>query len=394
MPDAGPAIVVSGAIANKLGSGGEAWVRLSWLLGLQRLGCRVNFVEQIAPSVCVGADGSPAPFLESVNLRYFQDIMDGFGVDGQAALVLEDESATSGPSMEELEELASGADLLVNISGHLRLDRLVNRFRRKAYVDLDPGFTQYWHASGDAGAGLAGHDSFFTVGANIGTAACRIPTTGIDWHAVRPPVLLDEWAPSNPQDKGRFTTIATWRSGYGPVHFEGESFGLKVHEFRKVLQLPERVPDRLEATFELALDIHPGDARDLEALERHGWRIVDPAPAAGDPGRFRAYLSASGAEFSVAQGIYIETRSGWFSDRTAHYLASGKPALVQDTGLGESFPVGEGLLTFADLEAAVAGAERILGDYPAHSKAARQIAEAELGSDQVLARFLEQAGVA
>lgn len=383
-------VVVSGAIANKYRSGGEAWVRLSWLLGLRRLGCSVYFIEQIGRESCVDAAGAPAPFESCVNLAYFKEVVEQFGLADSAALVYEEGGKTSGPGFEELLAIAESADLLVNISGHLSLEPLMRRIRRKAYVDLDPGFTQFWHAAGDPGARLAGHDHYFTVGENIGTAACSIPTNGIPWRAVPPPVVLEQWPVATEGDPGRFTTIATWRGPYGPIEHEGGTLGLKVHEFRKVIELPQRVP----LQFEIALDIHPQETKDLEALRVNGWRIVDPKAAVADPAAFRRYVQGSGAEFSVAQGVYVETGSGWFSDRTVRYLASGKPALVQETGFRRDGASGYGLVTFRTLEEAIAGAERIASDYPAHRDAARAFAEEHFDSDVVLSRFLDEVAVA
>src|SRR5262249_25205339 len=140
----------------------------------------------------------------------------------------------------------------------------------------------------------------------------------------------------------RFTTIANWRGSFGPVQFGDRTYGLKVHEFRKFIELPRRCRER----FEIALSIYPGDQKDLEALKASGWRIVSPRAVAASAGDFRRYIQESDAEFSVAQGVYVQTNSGWFSDRTAHYLASGKPALVQETGFSRHVPVGEGLLSF------------------------------------------------
>jgi hypothetical protein len=161
--------------------------------------------------------------------------------------------------------------------------------------------------------------------------------------------------------------------------------GLKHHEFRRLLELPERVED---AEFELALDIHTADAEDREALEGHGWSIVSPRDVAASPGAFRDYVRASGAELSVAQPAYVETRSGWFSDRSAAYLATGRPVLVQDTGVGAHLTSGEGLLTFSSPSQAADRARRIVADPEAHARAARAIAEAHLDSDLVLGRLL------
>ena len=281
--------------------------------------------------------------------------MERFGLSGSSALVLEGSERTSGLAWADVLNRAEAADLLVNISGHLDIDSLMSRLRRKAYVDLDPGFTQFWQAAGVPGARLEGHDVYFTVGENIGTEASTVPAAGIDWQPVRPPVVLDQW----PVDRGARPRALhhhrhlAQRLRNGRVR--GTQLGLKVHEFRKMLELPQRAP----GTFEIALDIHPGDSGDLEELEGHGWQIVDPRQVARDPDAFRGYVQGSGAEFSVAQGVYVDTSSGWFSDRTAGYLASGKPALVQDTGLAGNYAVGEGLVSFRTLEEAIAGAERI-----------------------------------
>jgi hypothetical protein len=266
----------------------------------------------------------------------------------------------------------------------------MGRLRRKVYVDLDPGYTQFWHADGNGGSRLEGHDFYFTVGENIGTPACSIPTGGVRWRPVRQPVVLEEWPVSGEGRRDRFTTVASWRGPYGPVQQGNATFGQKVHEFRKYVQMPERV----RATFEIALDIHGADSKDLDLLRRHGWQVIDPTVVAPDPLAFRRYVQTSGAEFSVAQGIYAQTESGWFSDRTVRYLASGKPALVQDTGFSRNFPVGEGLVAFRTLDQAAAGAQEIARDYDGHCQAARALAETYFDSDKVLGRMLEEVGIA
>jgi hypothetical protein len=379
-------VIVGGAIANKYLNGGEAWVRLSWIRGFQRLGCRVHFLEQIEPAACVGEDGAPAQFEQSATRAYFDRVMEQFGLTASATLMLGDGQATSGLDYEEVLELAGEADLLVNISGNVQSPEILRRPKKRAYVDLDPGFTQFWHAAGNPGARLEGHDAYFTVGENIGTAASTIPTSGIDWQPVPPPVVLEDW-PAESSPARSFTTVGAWRGAFGPIEYGGHTYGLKVHEFRKVIELPRRVPD---VQFEIALDIHPGDAGDRDALLANGWRLTDPREAAPGPLEFRRYVQRSGAEFSVAQGVYVDTHSGWFSDRTVRYLASGKPALVQDTGFSRNYPVGEGLVPFRTLEEAAAGARRIDAEYDRHSAAARALAEEWFDSDKVLARFLER----
>lgn len=369
-------VFVAGALGNKPGHGGEAWVKLSWVRGLKSLGMDVRFVEELARSID-----------ERAASDWFGSIARRFGLQGKATL-LSGGRAILGPSLEELVDLAPEA-ALVNISGHLTLPALFGAFRRRVMVDIDPGFTQFWHAQGLEGANVEGHDAYFTIGELIGTPECPIPTAGIDWLPVRQPVVLDDWPAVDAGEPDRFTTIASWRGPFGPVEHGGKTYGLKVHEFRRFIELPRRSPHR----FEIALDIHAGDRRDLEDLRAHGWLIADPREVAGDPDALRDYVQGSGAEFSAAQGMYVETACGWFSDRTTRYLASGRPALVQDTGFSRTLPVGDGLIPFRTLADAVAGAADIADRYAEHRAAARRLAEEHFDSDLVLARFCEQAGI-
>ncbi|HEX6780454.1 MAG TPA: hypothetical protein VF125_00325 [Solirubrobacterales bacterium] len=380
-------ILVSGAIANKPASGGEAWVRMSWVLGLGRLGHEVCFVEQIESADCVDAHGRRTAFEDSVNRRTFESVLASLAPGRPAALLCDGGRTGVGWGFDEIAEWARGADLLVNVSGHLDLEPIKAGPRRRAYIDVDPGFTQIWAADDGGGARLEGHDTYFTVGENIGTPPCAIPTGGLDWLPLPPPVTLADWQVAPAPAEGRFTTVATWRSPLGALALEGAEFEGKHHQWRRLVDLPQHSSQQ----FEIALQIHPGDDADRASLEAGGWRLADPVEAAGTPQAFRSYVQASAAEFSVAHPVYVETVSGWVSDRTVRYLACGRPALVQDTGIGDRYRVGEGLLTFRTLDEAVAGAEAITGDYEAHSKAARALAESCFDSDLVLRRFLEAA---
>jgi hypothetical protein len=367
-----PITVLAGALANKPNSGGEAWVRLSWVLGLRRLGWDAWFVERLP-----GADPE--------GRRYFEAVVEEFGLGERATLLGEGGEALFGPGEADLTDVAAAAEILFDISGHLGGGPLVAAPRRCVYVDLDPGFTQAWHADPGLDFSVDGYDRYLTVGQNIGRSSCPVPTGGIEWIPTLPPVLLDEW-PVAPVPEGplAFTTAATWRSPYGGLEIEGRKMGLKHHQFRRFAALPERVEG---VEFELALDIHPGDAADLELLRSHGWKLVDPRTAAGTPDAFREYVRGSGAEFSVAQGVYVEAATGWFSDRTAAYLASGRPAVVQDTGIERGDA--EALSSFDDLGAAATAVEAVRDEYPQRAAAARRFAEDRLDSDRVLGRVLE-----
>jgi hypothetical protein len=382
-------IVVCGALANKPGNGGAAWTRLSWPLGLKRLGYDVYFVEQIAAGACTDASGAACDLDQSVNLAYFRHATERFGLGNTSALVSEEDGRSVGLSPEELVDIADAADLLVNISGHLTLDGLKRRFRKRVFIDQDPGYTQFWHVAGLAEERLRDHHFYFTVGENIGTPDCGIPTGDIEWRTIRQPVVLDEWPVSACGSDARFTTVASWRGPYGRVTHDGVQYGLKAHEFRKFVALPVLTGQ----PFEVALAVHPADRQDVELLRRNAWTVVDPKSVACDPFEFRRYVQQSGAEFSIAQGIYVETQSGWFSDRTVRYLASGKPALVQDTGFGRTYPTGCGLVPFRTLEEAVRGADLITRDYEVHARSARAIAEEFFDSDKVVAGLLQNVGV-
>ena len=210
-------VVVAGAIANKPRSGGEAWVRLSWLRGLERLGLDVRLVEELTSTEGDGAAG----------VAYFREVVDRFGLQGSATLLVGGESV-AGTGLDDLLALAPSA-ALVNISGHLSHPRLFAAFRTRVFVDIDPGFTQFWHAAGNAAARVEGHDVHFTIGENIGTRGCPIPTGGIRWRHVRQPVVLEDWPVTTATDASRFTTVANWRGPFGALEHDGRTYGLKVH---------------------------------------------------------------------------------------------------------------------------------------------------------------------
>lgn len=381
--------LVGGALANKRGMGGSVWTRLSYAVGLKRLGFDVLFLEQIDRERCTDREDRAAAFEESQQAAFFRECTRDFGLDAGATLLLNGTDRTVGLALSEVRRAVDSARLLLNISGHIDDARLLPRTGLKIFVDQDPGFTQFWLARGEPGVRIAGHDVYFTIGENVGAADCVIPTSGLRWHPTRQPIVLTDWPVAPSDSLERYTTIGSWRGPYGPVVFDGKTYGLKAHEFRRFIELPRH----LSARCEIALDIHPADQADMDRLRANGWSLVDPRSAAGDPYAFRSFVQQSDAELSVAQGVYVATGSGWFSGRTARYLASGKPALVQDTGFSRNYPVGEGLVPFRRVEEAIDGAARLSEDYGRHREAARRLAETCFDSDLVLSRLLEDAGL-
>lgn len=378
-------IIIAGSVAQKPRRGGHTWVFLQYVLGFKKLGWDVVFVDHLQPQMCVDRAGQCCAPEKSVNLQYFVRAMQEFNLEGSYALLNDTGERLAGLSRAELLERTATAALLLNVMGFLRDEQILGCARKRVFLDIDPGFGQMWQ---DAGLHrmFHDHDHYVTIGQNIGQEGCTVPTCGLTWIASRPPVQLDYWKPNGNSAHRAFTTIASWRGAYGPVESRGKTYGLRVHEFRKLASLPKSTGER----FEIALNIDPADSADKILLEKNGWRLIDPETVAGDPWRYKTYIENSGAEFMVAKNMYVGTQSAWFSDRSACYLASGKPVLVQDTGLKALYPIGEGLVTFKSLEEAISGAHEISRNYRTHARAAQAIAVEYFDSNKVLGALLDK----
>jgi hypothetical protein len=362
-------ILFSGMVAGDPGQGGASWSILQYLLGFRALGHGVRLVE-------------PVDRLEPRVVSYFNRLVADFELEGEAALLVRDSQETAGAPYEELAAWAAAADVLFNVSGMLRDEELVGPPLR-VFLDLDPAFNQLWHAEGiEMGFDL--HNRFASVGLGLGEPECPVPTCGREWIKTLPPVFLPRWERAT-APAAAFTTIGNWR-GYGSVEWEGKRYGQKAHSLRKLLALPQLTGERLEP----ALAIHPEEAEDLAALGEHGWHLADPTAVAGDPARYAEFVRGSKGEIGIAKEGYVESRCGWFSDRSACYLASGRPVVAQDTGFTRHLPVGEGLLAFATAAEAAVAMEAVSADYERHAGAARTLAEDLLDSRIVLTRLLDQ----
>jgi len=274
-------------------------------------------------------------------------------------------------------------DLVLNISGTLAPDLLAS-IPIRVYLDLDPAFNQLWHGQG-IDRHFDGHTHHVTVGQAIGTPGCDVPTYGLEWIKTLPPVVLERWPARNSFALSAMTTVGNLRS-YGSIEHDGITYGQKVHSLRTLRRLPERTRQR----FVLAMTVHEDERGDLEALDRHGWELVDPRQVAGTPSSYRDFVSGSWAEIGIAKHGYVISRCGWFSDRSACYLASGRPVIAQDTGFRRFLPTGEGLVAIDNEDSAVAAVHDLRENYARHAAAARQLAEEYFDSDVVLARLLEK----
>jgi hypothetical protein len=380
-------IVIAGSLAQKPGSGGHTWVFLQYLLGFRKLGWDVLFLDRLESTMCRDEAGRGVPLAESWNLAYFLDVMRRFSLDGSYGLLCDGEPHATGLSRDAILERVRRSSALINVMGFLDDEEILTAAPTRVFLDIDPGFGQMWQALG-LHETFRGHDTFVTIGENIGHPTCTIPTCGLNWITTRQPVVLDEWpvvATPGPM-RGPITTVATWRGAFAPVEYQGTTYGLRAHEFRKFASLPQLV----DREFRIALDIHPNDSKDSDLLASHGWVFVAPQSVAGDPWRYRDFIRESAAEIMIAKGMYVQAHSGWFSDRSICYLASGRPVIAQDTGLQECLPAGEGVLTFSTLDEAVEATRAVGRDYARHARAARRMAEELFDSSTVLRRLVAQ----
>ncbi len=377
-------ILVSGMIAADPHQGGATWAVLQYLLGFRRLGHDVYFVEPVA-----GAAVRPAgvPLARSTNAAYFQRTMTDFDLERNSALLLAGTQQTVGLSYGQLGQIARRTDILLNISGMLTDAALTGNIARRVYLDLDPAFNQLWHEAQGIDMRFAGHTHFVTIGQAIGQADCGVPTCGLPWITTFQPVVLDYWPVAERITYHALTTVGNWR-GYGSIEHNGVFYGQKVHSLRQFMTLPARTREK----FVLALAIHADERRDLEALIGHGWHLLDPAEVASTPAGYQKFIQGSKGEFGLAKSGYVAARCGWFSDRSACYLASGRPVIAQDTGFGRFLPTGSGLFAFQTSDHVLQAIEALDRDYASHAAAARAIALDYFDSDKVLTRLLQRIG--
>jgi len=403
-------IIVTGLIAQHPWLGGVTWDYVQYPLGLQRLGHDVYYVEDSGEWPYTrdgGASGRDwvAPDC-TPNVTHLAGVMERFGLGGKWAYRFPTRDRWYGLSDGARAELLRSADLLLNVSGTLDHPEAYGRGARLLYLDTDPVFTQVKMARGDGAfrRRVDAHHAHFSFGECLSDA---VPSTGHRWRPTRQPIVLAEWRPAAPR-RPVFTTVMSWTS-YRPLQHAGRTYAQKDVEFRGFLELPGRVaPTALEVALgdtthvDWQEEVGPGVSGAAEGatgrprtpraiLEQHGWRVVSAGEVCGGLDAYRAYVESSRGEWSVAKNGYVLGQPGWFSCRSACYLAAGRPVVVQDTGFGAVLPVGEGILPFKTMAEAVAAVHEVEGNYPRHAKAARAIAKEYFDSDRILARLIEEA---
>ncbi len=387
-----PLRVIVGGFLGLLPAGGITWDYLQYPLGFASLGHDVFYVEDTR--LWPVYQDSSGDFSCASNVDHLARVMQAFALADRWAYRDEVSGKCFGMSASRVAEVCQSADVFVNISCSTYLRDEYRRIPVRVLIDTDPMFTQIQYATqsgftaGETGMrGLvAGHTHHFTFGESVGAPDCRIPETEVRWRATRQPICLDQW-PHLPGHSPElpFTTVMNWTAGR-PLAYGGETWGQKDVEFMRIMDLPRHTSAGLAA----AVGQTTGEPFPFDAATYAGWQILDPAASAGDWEDYRQFIQRSLGEFSVAKETYVKGRTGWFSCRSACYLASARPVVTQDTGWTRHIPSGSGLIGFTTMDEAAAGLDLILSDPVRHGESARGIAEEFFDAQKVLAKMLDQ----
>ncbi len=385
-------IIVTGLIAT-YPVAGVAFDYLQYVHGLADLGHDVTYLEDTGQWVYAPAAQT---FVEdaAANVAHLAGVL-GQGGRAVSWAFRDPRGAFHGMDETTLARRCREADLFLNVSGACWLRDGYRGHGVAAYLDTDPCYSQAKLAAADGGtadehveysaAMIRRHDVFFSFAENIGTPGCEIPTAGLTWHPTRHPIVLADWPLQPPPRAGAFTTIMSWKTDLTPPIFGTRAYGAKDVEFAKVMTLPARTCARLE----IAL----AGAAPRAQLEDAGWSIVDARAVSATLADYQRYIAASRGELSVAKEAYVAPRSGWFSTRSASYLAIGRPVIVQDTGLAGHYPTGSAILLFSDADEAAACLADVEDDYERRCAAARDIAADAFDAGRILRRLLADAGL-
>jgi hypothetical protein len=365
--------------------GGMVWHHLQYLLGLVQLGHEVVYVEDSDDyASCYDPERRVMDVDPSYGLRFAASTFDRFGLSDLWAYRDAHAGRWHGPRGDDAVRFFRSADLVLNLSGSNPLRPWMMDSPVRVLVDTDPGFTQIRHLTSPIDAErAAGHTAFFTFGENIALGDSAVPDDGLPWKATRQPIVLEAWPVTPLPVSGFLTTVMNWDS-YPSRVYAGVSYGMKSESFEPYVDLPSRVGAR----FELALG---SPNATVERLRASGWRLSDPQVAAADALSYQDFIRRSAGEFTVAKHGYVVGRTGWFSERSAAYLASGRPVVVQDTEFTRWLEAGAGVLAFRTPYEAVGAIEEVLRRPAYHGKLAREVAETTFEARSVLTRLISRA---
>jgi hypothetical protein len=377
-------IIGSWMVRYPLG-GNLSWT-LQWLVGFQRLGHEVFLVEKSGyPDSCFDPEKGVMSDDCTYGLEVVHTLFARFGLQDSWCYA-DAQQRYHGMTRVDIESKFRSADVFVDMGTHGAWLNEAAHTGVKVFVDLEPGFRQIkMEKSFAGGEAFSGYDYYYTNGANIGTPHSTAPTGGKKWHHLINPVVVNLFPLERARPDAPFTTIMNWQA-HEVVELKGKTYGQKDVEFEKFISLPCLTSAALE------IAVAGGNVPE-KRLKDFGWRLRNAHEVTTTYDSYRQYIRDSRGEFSVCKNVFVSTNSGWFSDRSAAYLASGRPVVLQDTGFSEHFPCGSGLFAVRTVEEAAAAIDTICHDYEAQSDAARQIAGRHLDAEIVLARFLNELGL-
>lgn len=368
---------------------GVTYQFLHYLIGLRKLGYDPWYVEDSGRWVYDPAINDMSPDATR-NIATVKPVLEahGFG-DRWAFRGRYPDGQCYGMTEAQLLRLYREADAFLNVTGAQEIYDEHRACPRRIYVESDPFVMQAREANGDAGtiALLEAHDTHFTFGENIGAPDCGIPKSRFNWMPTRQPVEMDLWTMGPPPAGAPYTTITTWHNEGKNVQYGGETYyWTKDREFEKFLD----VPLRRDVGFELAVGVDEATAARLKAKR---WRRADSVAVSRNIDAYRAYIEGSRGEFTVARDQYVRPNTGWFSDRTACYLAAGRPVITQETGFSKFLPTGRGLFGFRTMDDVLAAVDAIESDYAAHAEGAREVARDCFAAEKVVGSLMARAGL-
>ena len=378
-------IVLSACMFRYPLGGMLSWA-LQYLLGLKALGHEVYFVEKYGcPDACYDPSKGVMSNDPAYGLKIVSDLLTRFELAGHWCFVGYGEEY-HGLSKKAVEEVFRTADLFIDLEAPGGWAEEATHSRLRVLIDGEPAYTQMkWANDAAWGRPVPVYDRYYTNGKNVGTAGNPVPTLGIRWEHVYSPVVTDLFRNPPGVSNGQYSTVMNWRS-HAPLAYKDKTYGQKAEEFQKFVGLPRLV----KAAMAIAVS---GKEVPVATLQENGWSVVNGEQVSGSFDAFRQYVGACRGEFSVCKNVFVVPFTGWFSDKSAAYLASGRPVVLQDTGFSRHLPTGQGLLAVNNAEEAREAIGRIEDDYALHSRRAREIAHEYLEAKKVMHIFLNELGL-
>lgn len=391
--------IIIGGFLGIMPAGGVTWDYIQYPLGFSLLGHDVYYIE----------DTRLYPIYQKVGSRWddcsncaehIRSVMEYFDLSDRWVYRDEASGKCFGMSENKIKELCRTADIFINISCSTFMRDEYLHIPKRVLIDSDPMFTQIQYASqqmftpGESGIRqmINAHNYFFTFGENIGADDCLIPADELRWNTTRQPICLDHWDWQLPISKNGidFTTLMNWSAGK-KLLYDNKEWGQKDIEFSKFSSLPQYLPG-IKLSIAVNNIEETSKRSEVDKLKSIGWKILDPETNAGDWMSYQKFIQSSVGEFSVAKETYVKANTGWFSCRSACYLASGRPVITQDTGWSKYIPSGNGLFSFKTMPEAIDALKKVTSNINYHSKAAREVAEEYFDSNKVLNCLLQNIG--